>query len=172
MRERGERTVNFVNPDYSGESKKIRRGARGIIENNGKVLLIYEKNIDQYMIPGGGVEVDETLSDCCRREMEEETGVVCEVRENYLVINEFFGSTNFISYYFVCEATGTQGQVHLTKTERESGLTCVFVDMEQALEIFGQYTDYEKSDKMKFGLYRRELLALNAYIEFTGKQRL
>lgn len=172
MRERGARVVNFVNPDYSGESKKVRRGARGIIVNDGKVLLVYEKNIDQYMIPGGGVEGDETIFDCCRRELEEETGVVCKVRENYLIINEFFGSTNFISYYCVCEATGTQGQMRLTKAEREAGLTCVFVDIKRALEIFGQYTDYEKSDKIRFGLYRRELLALNAYIEFAEEQRL
>ena len=35
--------------------------------NDGKVLLIYEINNDKYNIPGGGLEEEKTLEECCER---------------------------------------------------------------------------------------------------------
>ena len=35
-------------------------------------LIRLRGNEDKYIIPGGGVENDETLSECCEREMLEE----------------------------------------------------------------------------------------------------
>ena len=58
------------------EYETIREGCRGIIVRDGKILLSYEKNVDQYMIPGGGLEEGESLTECCVRELKEEVGVL------------------------------------------------------------------------------------------------
>lgn len=42
------------------------------------------------MIPGGGLEKDETDRDCCIREIAEETGVVVETSDCLLEIDEYY----------------------------------------------------------------------------------
>ena len=56
---------------YDYPPKKTRPASRGIIVDNGKVLLTYERNTDVYMSPGGGREEDETFEECCIREIME-----------------------------------------------------------------------------------------------------
>ena len=49
-----------------------------VIDAQGRVLLIRRKNPpfqDMYALPGGFVDVGETVKDACRRELKEETGI-------------------------------------------------------------------------------------------------
>jgi ADP-ribose pyrophosphatase YjhB (NUDIX family) len=57
-------------------------GIGGIIVREGRVVLVkrrFEPLAGQWSIPGGAVEVGETLEACVIREMAEETGFVVEV---------------------------------------------------------------------------------------------
>ena len=57
-------------------------GVGGVIFNGGRVVLIrrrYEPLKGEWSLPGGGVEVGETLEAAVAREMEEETGLRVEV---------------------------------------------------------------------------------------------
>ena len=68
------KNLQLINDDYLGYVNRLRHACRGIIVNDGKVLLSYESKNDKYMIPGGGVEGDESYAECCERELLEETG--------------------------------------------------------------------------------------------------
>lgn len=53
-------------------------GVGAVIVAEGKVLIVkrkYEPLAGQWSLPGGGVELGETLEDCVAREMLEETGL-------------------------------------------------------------------------------------------------
>ncbi len=54
-------------------------GVGGLVFNQeGEVLLVARKNpprVGEWHIPGGRLEPGETISDCCRREVYEETGI-------------------------------------------------------------------------------------------------
>lgn len=59
-------------------------GVGAIAVKEGKILLVrraFEPGAGKWSIPGGMVELGETLSEACAREMEEETGLTVEVLE-------------------------------------------------------------------------------------------
>lgn len=54
----------------------MRKRAAALIIRDGALLLIRRQKPgrDYYILPGGGVELDESFEEACRREVEEETG--------------------------------------------------------------------------------------------------
>ena len=65
---------------------RITLGVSALLKNSrGSVLLIQRKNAPsagQWALPGGAVEVCESLSDACKREVKEETNLQCELISN------------------------------------------------------------------------------------------
>jgi hypothetical protein len=63
--------------------------AAAIIINDGFLLLMHRKkpNKEYYVLPGGGVESDETPEATCIREVEEETGLVVTLAKKVLALN-------------------------------------------------------------------------------------
>ena len=161
--------MQLINDDFLGRIEKLRHACRGILVRDGKVLLCHEPKSGLYIIPGGGVEGHENYADCCVREMLEETGYRTEAITGYLDIEELFDVWRHINHYYICKLIEDTGVQHLTEAEKLAGYTNAWVPLEQALEIFGKYEDYHDSDIAIYGLYRRELAALNEYVHlFTG----
>ena len=130
-----------------------------------KILLSYEKNTGVYMTPGGGLEANETLEECCVRELEEETGLLVMPLNYFLIINEFCFETKYVSNYFLCELIG-QSKQSLTEIEIEHGITPVWVDIETAIELFG---DYASKREDIASLYFREFTVINKYFSLIGE---
>lgn len=63
---------------------KVVEAAGGIVEKNGKFLMIHRKK--KWDLPKGKKEKRETLEDCAKREVEEETGVEVVVNEKIIHI--------------------------------------------------------------------------------------
>lgn len=55
----------------------MRNRAAAIILQNGTLLVIHRQKpgLDYYILPGGGVELDESFPEACIREVKEETGL-------------------------------------------------------------------------------------------------
>lgn len=55
----------------------MRKRAAAIILQDGELLVIHRQKPgqDYYILPGGGVELDESFRDACIREVKEETGL-------------------------------------------------------------------------------------------------
>ena len=155
--------LQLKNDDYLGYVNHLRHACRGIVVNDGKVLLGYEEKNDKYIIPGGGVENGETYEQCCERELLEETGMLVRAKEEYLEIEELFADWRHINHYFVCELIKETGSVNLTEDEKNAGCTFKRLPMEDALNIFGRYEDFHKTNIADYGLYRREFFALKEY---------
>ena len=161
------KNLQLKNDDYLGYVKTLRHACRGIVVNDGKILLGYEANNGKYIIPGGGLEDGETYEQCCERELLEETGMQVRAKEEYLEIEELFLDWRHINHYFVCELIKDTGSINLTEGEKKAGCTFKWLPIEQALDIFGRYEDYHKTDIADYGLYRREYFALKEFCSLT-----
>ena len=93
--------LSYVNLKKYLLSLKKRVGARAVIFNGNKVYLMFRRRNgkEYYVLPGGGVENNETLEETVKRELKEEFSVDIKVI-GYLGINEFDTSIN---HFFHCE---------------------------------------------------------------------
>ncbi len=152
---------------YDMPPLKERVAGRGLVVENGKILLSYEVNTDVYMTPGGGLEDGETLEECCIRELREEAGCDVLPLEHFLVINEYCFDTLYVSNYFICKKTGDTEQ-SLTDIEVEHGITPVWIDIDEAIEIFSEYPNKREDIS---SLYLREYTVLNKYKSMTDYRK-
>ncbi len=156
--------INQYGREYTQIPEKTRIGCRAIIIENGKILLSHELNTyaKMYLIPGGGLEDNETHAECCAREVLEETGYIVRIGKQLCTVNEHYKNTLFISHYFICDIIG-EGKPNLTETEIEHGVVPEWVDYNDSLRIFGEYEKYSEIDEEIEGQYKREYAVLCEY---------
>ena len=65
-----------------------------VIRNGDKVLFQKRKNDKYYALPGGKIEVLETVKDALKRELIEELGIEVEVKDIVSVVENFFEFNN------------------------------------------------------------------------------
>lgn len=129
---------DLENYDPNGKSDR-RTAARGIIQREGKYLLVLSWKGD-YKFPGGGVEPGESLVDAMCREVREETGypvapgscrewAVVHERRRGLIVDIL----EMDSHYFLCELDGPQGPPDLQGYEIEEEFRTVWLPLEEAL---------------------------------------
>lgn len=164
------KTINIYGENRFAEHTKVREACRGVVMKDGLILMTYEVNTDQWFVPGGGVEGQESVRQCCIRELAEETGYVVDPRCHYLTVNEYYEEWRFISHYFTCEITG-ETQRLLTEREAEVGLEPRWIPLQEAVNIFSKHQEYAQNE-MKRGSYLREYKALKAYIATKEEKSL
>lgn len=155
----------IISKTLSGQKiEKYRLAARGIIIENGKLLMIHSKFYHDYTFPGGGVENGENELLALKRECEEEAGVVItNVRPFYKTIEkrEINDEEYLIheSHFYLCEIK-EYCETHLENYEIDLGYEPVWISIDDAIEL-----DVEKknllSEKDYKGVLERELLILN-----------
>ena len=158
------KTIDIVGENYFGTWKQARSGCRGIVTEGGRILLSYETATGQWMIPGGGLEPDESESDCCVRELAEETGLLIRPSSCVLEIDEYYEDWKYINRYFLGTVVG-RTERKLTECERQAGMEPRWLAAEEALRIFSQHASYADTDEMRRGMYLREYTALCELLE-------
>ena len=138
---------------------KTRVACRGILLQGSRILISHEVKADLYMLPGGGLEGNETPEECCVREVREETGYLVDPTRHFLTIHEYYQEYRYISHYFLCGVTG-ETQRSLTDEERQRGLIPQWIELEKILELFSRHEDHRVTQEEKRGAYLREYTAL------------
>ncbi|MFA7367413.1 MAG: NUDIX domain-containing protein [Bacilli bacterium] len=125
-------------------SNVIKRYAcRAIIFEDDKLIMIHSKKYNEYKLPGGGVEENESLIDCLVREVKEETGLIMD-KESLQEFGEFYekrpsykeeGTLFFqTSYYYIGRVKENTGILGLDDYEEEAGYEVVKIKPEDALK--------------------------------------
>ncbi len=85
-----------------------------IVNKQGKILLTKShKWFDKYTLPGGHIEVGETMKEAVAREVKEEVGLDVKVAEMLLMqeaifAEEFWKRKHFIFFDFLCKSKDQQ----------------------------------------------------------------
>ncbi|MBQ8344111.1 MAG: NUDIX domain-containing protein, partial [Clostridia bacterium] len=145
---------------------KTRIGCRGIVLQDGKLLVSREEISDYWMLPGGGIEKDESLAECCIREVLEETGYIVKPKELFLTLNEYYEEYKYISHFFVCELVGESEQ-NLTELEKSRGLVPKWVGIDFFMDIVSRHQEYAATNEEKRGAYLREYTAITEYLKLN-----
>ena len=96
--------ATIVGTNYAGSTNHVREASRGVVTENGKILLCYETKNDQWMIPGGGREDGETGEECCARELAEETGFAVRPSSCVFEIDEYYEDWKYVTRYIFATA--------------------------------------------------------------------
>jgi 8-oxo-dGTP pyrophosphatase MutT (NUDIX family) len=141
---------------YTYPPERVRVGCRGLVVKDNKVLVSYEERTGFYMSPGGGLEEGETLEECVARELQEETGFKVKPLKAFLKVKEYAYEVLWENNYFICEIEG-ECERNLTESEKYNKVAAKWVEIDKAIEIFGNYQAYPTD---KASLYLREYTVL------------
>ena len=162
----GCKVIDIYGDNYSGAIRRTREASRAIIVKDGSILLSHEKNIGQWMTPGGGCEANETPEACCIREAAEETGLVVKPEKCFLIINEYYEDVKYVSHYFECSVTG-KTERKPTEREIEVGAEPEWIAFDLATDIFSHHRDFAESDEERRGIYLKEYTALTEFVKYN-----
>src|SRR5438876_4756614 len=99
----------------AGSSARFRIAVSALIFEGGRVLLAHRRDIDWWNLPGGGMEVGETVEEAMCREVREETGL--DVAVEYLVGIYSKPQKQEVVLTFRCRVIG--GKLSATEESRE-----------------------------------------------------
>ncbi len=122
-----------------------------LIENSRKEILLVKsgKWFDKFVIPGGHIELGETIAQAAIRETNEEVGLnvwfvkIINVQE-LIFSKEFSKSKHFISIGVLCKTSG--GEVSL---DREEIFDFVWIKPEEALTLL-DLAEYTRNTLMAY----------------------
>lgn len=134
-----EMTIDLKN--YIENGTVFRRTAvRGIIQRDGRYLMIHGMKYGDYKFPGGGRHVDEELIDTLVREVQEETGyhVVSKTADPYMKVTERRKGDpddmmEMISWYYLCDVEAEPGTRNLDEYEEEYDYRVEWMNLEEAI---------------------------------------
>jgi 8-oxo-dGTP diphosphatase len=94
----------------------MRTRATSVIIKDGKLLMIHRLNNGEeyWVLPGGGVEEGEEIKKAVLRELEEETSIIAELKDELLEFTDSRGDKHFL---FLCEYVSGEPKLHADSEE-------------------------------------------------------
>lgn len=129
--------------EVSSNSKIIiRDAARAICIKDNKILLLYTGRYDDYSLPGGGIDNDESKEEGLVRELIEETGAnnITKVKA-FGIYEEYrpwtrdpgFDVQHMISYCFTCEVDLELGDTNYESYEINNKMKPLWINIDEAI---------------------------------------
>lgn len=159
--------IELQDGDKGLDKYRIRRAARGVLIWGNKIALLNVTKHHYHKLPGGGIEEGESKEDAFKREILEETGAKCEIKDYAGVTIEYRAQEKLlqISYVFLAEVVGEPVEVHFEQSEIDEGFKLEWVPAGEILDVLDKDrpSNYEgsmficKRDKAIIDFYHERL---------------
>lgn len=122
-----------------------------LFNDEGNIALMGNALNDFFILPGGGVEDDESILDGIRRECREETGCEIEIQETLGVTEDFRSrdGKHCISFCYVAKVVSL-GEPMLTEGEAKIGVYVKWLSLPEAVELFAHQEEKVRAGEVKF----------------------
>ncbi len=159
-----EKSLGLGETELLGEKYELRKSARAILLNDsGEMATQYLNTYTYHKLPGGGIEIGESVEAALKREILEEVGCdcdpICPIGMTIEYRNEWMWL--HISKCFVVKVVGDIGPTNLEPGEIEEGQETLWLPPEQVLE--NMKTDTPKHYEGHF-ILAREISFLEEYL--------
>lgn len=119
-----------------------RIAARGVILKGNLILLLYTSRYNDYSLPGGGVDPEESVAEALIRELEEETGARnIMVEEGMGIYEEYrpartkgFDILHMVSHIYKVKCDEVFDLPQFESYEKKNGMKSVWIDIEEAID--------------------------------------
>lgn len=119
--------------------RPIRNSAKALIIREGKMaaIRICDGGEEWYIMPGGGQDSGETLSEAVCREVAEELGIRAECRELLFVIEGVHGERfHRVDHVFLCEYLGDIEDAQLHADTNQTGMEWLDISRLNTLPLY------------------------------------
>lgn len=145
----------------------LRKAARGILVKDNEMALMHVTTQFYHGLPGGGIEIGESIEEGFKREMLEETGCTCEIidiDDAFPVTIEYRDASKIfqISYILCARAVGNPIEIAHTEEEKAEGLVLKWVPLKEVRNIMSK--DYTQDHIGKF-IQKRDRAIVDYYID-------
>ncbi len=144
-----DKTFNPSSTLNSLDNYRVRKAARGILINKGKIALLNVNTKGYHKLPGGGIETGETNEEGFIREILKETGCNCKIMGSAGVTIEYRDQFKLlqISYVFIAEVIGEPGLQKLEQGEIDEGHDLEWYSMDEAMSMVQNEHPHEYEGK-------------------------
>lgn len=119
-----------------------RIAARGVILKDNLILLLYTRRYNDYSLPGGGVDAEESIEEGLIRELEEETGAKnIQVEEGMGIYEEYrparttgYDILHMVSYIYKVNCDEIFGLPKFESYEIKNDMKAVWIDIDKAID--------------------------------------
>ncbi len=122
----------------SDEINTYKQAVRALIIKDNHIVLMHLDHSNTYVLPGGGLNHNETLEMALKREIKEETGYTLKTFEKVLEITEYHQNMQRLHHIFLCSVEDGQTALNLTKEERDLGMSMVRLTIDEAIQCLCQ----------------------------------
>ena len=139
-------------PDTPDTVWKERPTGKVVLFNEkGEIALIGNKVNDFFLLPGGGIEADESIIDGIRRECQEETGCEIEIQDALGVTEDFRSRDNkhCISFGYSAKVISC-GVSNLTENEIDTGAYVRWIPLPEAIESLALQEEKVRAGEVRF----------------------
>lgn len=126
------------------ENKK-REAVRGVIFKDDQLGIIKVNKYDCYIFPGGGIDEGEDIKEALKRELEEEAGLIVNVKDHILTTETAEYQFTHVNHFYLCEIEDVCTPSH-TDVEIDLNIEFQWIDI---TELYDYYLNYQ--DDLRFG---------------------
>lgn len=157
--------IELQDGDKDLDKYRIRRAARGVLIWGNKIALLNVTKYNYHKLPGGGIEDGESKEDAFKREVLEEIGANCEIKDYAGVTIEYRGQEKLlqISYVFLAEVVGEPGKVKFELSEKDEGFRLEWIPAGKILDVLDK--DRPSNYEGSMFICKRDKAIINFYHE-------